>query len=633
MCGIAGIFHLDGRSADPLALGRMTRILAHRGPDGEGLYTDAAIGLGQRRLSIVDLSELGKQPMTNEDSSIWLTYNGEIYNHQPLRADLLAKGHHFRSQTDTEAIIHGYEEYGPGVIEWLNGMFAFALWDANQQRLLLVRDRLGVKPLFYAVFEDTLLFGSEVKAILEHPAAQRSLNIEALDFYLSLNYIPAPMTLFKGIYQLEPSQYLIAQAGSTELKITTYWDVDYRQTSALSESQAQAEFAQLLDAAVERRLMADVPLGAFLSGGIDSSAVVACMTRFASEPVKTFSIGFGESSFNEAPFARQVAQHLGTQHFEQTVTPQLATILPKIVWHGEDPLADSSMIPVYYLSEMTRQHVTVALAGDGADEILAGYPTYVATQWAKRLQVLPHQAAQQALAPFLRRLPPSDGKISWREKLARFSAGIGLDWRDAHAVWRQIHTPQQKRAVLAPGLLNGHDRIFETYRRYYQQSRTEDMLHQLLYVDTRLYLPNDMLVKVDRMSMAHGLEARVPFLDYTLVQFVARLPAHMKLRDGVGKYLLRQVMQPQLPAVTLSRKKEGFNIPVAKWLREDLAPMLTDYLTPSRLNEVGIFQPRTIQSMVDDHLGRRADYGHQLWGLLTLMLWWEQFMIRKAQPV
>lgn len=630
MCGIAGLFHLNGASADPLVLQRMTRILAHRGPDGEDIYTDGAVGLGQRRLSIVDLSNLGKQPMSNEDESVWITYNGEIYNHHALRADTIAKGHVYRSQTDTEAIVHGYEEYGIEVIDWLNGMFAFAIWDDRAKRLVLVRDRLGIKPLFYAVFDDTLLFGSEIKAILEHPAAKRELNTEALDFYLSLNYIPAPMTLFKGIYQLEPSQYLIAQQGSTDLKIATYWDVDYSQHSELNESQAQEKFNALLEAAVERRLMADVPLGAFLSGGIDSSAVVACMTQFATDPVKTFSIGFGESSFNEAPYARQVADHLGTQHFEQTVTPHLASILPKVVWHGEDPLADSSMIPVYYLSQMTRQHVTVALAGDGADEILAGYPTYLASRLAQKLQFLPHQPIQQGFNRVLGLWPASEEKLSSREKLARFINGVGLDWRDAHAVWRQIHTPEQKRAVLVPGILNRHNTVFETYRRYYQQSRTDDMLHQLLYVDTRLYLPNDMLVKVDRMSMAHGLEARVPFLDYTLVQFVASLPSHFKLRGNTGKYILRQMMQPRLPAITLSRKKEGFNIPVSKWLRNDLAPMLKDYITPARLGDVGIFQAGAVTKMVDDHLQRRADYGHQLWGLLTLMLWWEQFMMPKA---
>jgi asparagine synthase (glutamine-hydrolysing) len=371
--------------------------------------------------------------------------------------------------------------------------------------------------------------------------------------------------------------------------------------------------------------MADVPLGAFLSGGIDSSAVVACMTRYADQ-VKTFSMGFGERSFNEAPHARLVADHLGTQHHERIVTPDLANILPKIVWHAEDPLADSSMVPVYYLSQMTREHVTVALAGDGADEIIAGYPTYIATQWARRLQFLPHQLVQAGTQPLLSLLPPSDEKVSRREKMERFINGVGLRWQDAHAVWRQIHTQQQKRAILADGVLNGRDRVFETYQRYYDRCPSPHILDKLLYVDTRFYLPNDMLAKVDRMSMAHGLEARVPFLDHELVEFAARLPPHFKLRKGVGKYILRKVMADRLPPSTLSRRKEGFNIPVAKWLRGDLSDLLQDTLSTTKLNAVGIWKAHNIQKMIVDHQARRRDYGHQLWGLLTFMLWWGQFM-------
>jgi asparagine synthase (glutamine-hydrolysing) len=625
MCGIAGLLYLDDRPAERELLDRMTRILAHRGPDGQDIYTEGPLGLGQRRLSIVDLSENGKQPMSNEDGAVWITYNGEIYNHLPLRQDLLAKGHRFRSQTDTESILHGYEEYGEGVLSRLNGMFAFALWDGRARSLWLVRDRLGVKPLFYAQFGPVFLFGSEIKALLAHPAAQRELDLEALDLYLSLNYTPAPRTLFKNIRQLEPGQSLRLSLNDPHPRLKTYWDVDYSQSLDLSESEAQAQFTDLLEAAVQRRLMADVPLGAFLSGGLDSSAVVACMKQAAGEQVKTFSIGFGEASYNEAPYARQVAQHLGTQHHEQAVTPDLAGVLPKIVWHGEDPLADSSMIPVYYLSQMTRQHVTVALAGDGADEILAGYPTYRATLLARRLQFLPHPVVQFFSQGLLRWLPLSDEKISWQEKLARFMAGVGLPWGEAHAVWRQIHSPAQKRALLQTPAQRPHA-LPALYQSYYERSRAKNILDALLYVDTRFYLPNDMLVKVDRMSMAHGLEGRVPFLDYTLVEFVAKLPSHYKLRGGVGKYLLRRAMADRLPAITLQRPKAGFNIPAAKWLRGDLKDLLYAHLAPDRLNAVGIWQAGAVQKMLAQHQARQADYGHQLWGLLTFMLWWEQFM-------
>jgi len=624
MCGIAGIFHLDGRATDRDTLHRMTKILAHRGPDGQGLHQQDGIGFGHRRLSIVDLSEQGTQPMTNEDGSIWLTYNGEIYNHLDLHPELEAKGHRFQSKTDTEVLIHGYEEYGIDVLHQLNGMFAFALYDANHKRLWLARDRIGIKPLFYGVFENTLLFGSEVKAILEHPAARRELDHEALDLFLSLNYTPAPYTLFKHIRQLMPGEQLVVQAGNIHL--STYWDIDYSQPQITDEQIAQQEFERLFHDAVNKRLMADVPLGAFLSGGVDSSAVVSSMTRhMPQEMVKTFSMGFAEASFNEAPYAKEVAQHLKTQHYQKTVTPDLADILPQIVWHGEDPLADSSMVPVYYLSKMTREHVTVALAGDGADEILAGYPTYLATQWAKPLSFLPHHLTQKALAPLSTLIPISDEKISRPEKLQRFLQGVGLPWQEAHAVWRQIHTAKQKQAVLHPDVFR-HSKLFETYHTYYAKSRTNNMLDALLYVDTRFYLPNDMLVKVDRMTMAHGLEARVPFLDHEFVQFSAQLAPNLKLNGRVGKYILRQIMKSRLPTTTLTRKKEGFNIPVSKWLREDLADLLHDTLNPTALNHAGVWQPKTIETMLHKHHHKQADYGYQLWGILTFMLWWEKFV-------
>lgn len=629
MCGIAGVFHVDGQPADPEIVEKMTRLIAHRGPDGQAEWVRGAVGLGHRRLSIVDLSERGKQPMSNEDGSVWITFNGEIYNHQGLRSDLLTKGHLFTSQTDTESIVHGYEEYGEGVIQYLNGMFAFAIWDGRKQELFLVRDRLGIKPLFYGLFGDTFLFGSEIKAILAHPACQRELDTTALDLYLSLNYTPAPMTMIRGIRQLEPGQWMRVKANSRELEIVTYWDVDYSQKTDLTFEEAVEQFDSLLHAAVERRLMSDVPLGAFLSGGLDSSAVVACMKNTATGAVKTFSMGFGEASYNEAPYAREVAAHLNTQHFERTVTPDLAAILPKIVWHGEDPLADSSMIPVYYLSQMTREHVTVALAGDGADEILAGYPTYVATRWARLTEFIPRPVIETAVQPLIDLLPVSDAKVSRREKLQRFTNGIGYGWQDAHAVWRQIHSESQKRQILTNGILNGSTRLFDTYRRYYERCQSEDMLDKLLYVDTRFYLPNDMLAKVDRMSMAHGLEARVPFLDYTLVEFAASLPADYKLRRGVGKYILRKSMEKRLPKNTLTRPKAGFNIPVAKWLREELRDLLIDTLSVKNLTEVDIWQPSNIQKMIQEHMQRKRDNGYQLWGLLTFMLWWKQFMEQK----
>jgi asparagine synthase (glutamine-hydrolysing) len=566
--------------------------------------------------------------MTNEDGTLWLTFNGEIFNHAELRAHLLADGHRFISQTDTESILHGYEALGQEVLGRLNGMFAFALWDSRQQSLWLVRDRLGVKPLFYGVFGQTLLFGSEIKALLAHPACPRRLDPIALDFYLSLNYIPAPYTLFEGIHQVQPSEWVLARVGSNTLEKQLYWHIPYGQPLLFSLPQAEEEFRARLGEAVRKRLMADVPLGAFLSGGLDSSAVVAFMRDYAQERVKTFSIGFAERSFDEAPFARLVAEHLGTDHHEQNITPQVAEILPRLVWHAEDPLADSSMLPVYYLSQMTRQHVTVALAGDGADEILAGYPTYQASLAVRRYSAWPRRPLAAILRALVRILPPSEDKISRREKLARLAEGLALDWRHAHAVWRYIHTPAQKSALL--GRPSDHQRLFEAYSAHYEACADPDPLAQLLYADTRFYLPSDMLAKVDRMSMAHGLEARTPFLDYELVEFVARLPSDFKLRGGVGKFILRRIMAERLPQTTLTRPKAGFNVPVSAWLRRDLAPLLCDTLAEGRVRQAGILQAEAVSRMVDDHLARRADYGYPLWGLLTLMLWWGQFMEGKS---
>lgn len=630
MCGIAGIFRRDGAVPSQDHIQNMTRLLAHRGPDGEGYHLDNSIALGHRRLSIVDLSAAGTQPMQNEDGQYWLTYNGEVYNHLTLRDDLLSHGHQFVSQTDTEAIVHGYEQYGSEVLQRLNGMFAFAIWDAAAQTLFIARDRIGIKPLFYGLFDDVFLFGSELKAILAHPAAQRELDPIALDLYLSLNYTPAPYTLLKGVRQLLPGQYLTISREDFQPRCQTYWDVRYDQPLNIGFDDAQVEFERLLRAAVEKRLMADVPLGAFLSGGLDSSAVVAEM-KAITDDVKTFSIGFGERKFNEAPYAKHVADHLRTQHFEKIVTPELATILPKVVWHGEDPLADSSMIPVYYLSQMTREQVTVALAGDGADEILAGYPTYLATQWARGLSWLPHQLIQNTVQPILNQLPTTEGKVSRGEKLSRFMAGVGLSWQEAHAVWRQIHTTAQKRALIRPDFLPDQNTLFATYKSYYDKSRSDDMLANLLYVDTRFYLPNDMLVKVDRMSMAHSLEARVPFLDHELVEFVAKLPSNYKLKGQIGKFLLRASMKNRLPQNTLQRPKEGFNIPASKWLRGELSDLMHDTLTQEHLASMGIWQEQGVRKMMNDHQQRKGDYGHQLWGILTLGIWWGQFMEGKAR--
>jgi asparagine synthase (glutamine-hydrolysing) len=513
MCGIAGVWRLDGAVVEPSTLSQMIGAIAHRGPDAEGCHLDGGVGLGHRRLAIIDLSPNGRQPMCNEDSTIWITYNGEIYNFQEIKDELEAKGHIFRSQTDTEMVIHAYEEWGVDCLSRFNGMFAFGLWDGRSRQMWLVRDRIGIKPLFYAHMPDRIAFGSEIKAVLANGRIPRTLDHTALSHYLALNYTPAPYTLFTHVRQLLPGHYLLVKADGT-VQDTAYWDLHYHEGQRRSEDEWLEIFDDLLADAVRVRLMSDVPFGAFLSGGVDSSAVTYWMAQHMREPVKTFSIGFGEDSFDELVYARQVADVVKAEAYEKTVTAKTAEILPKIVWHSEEPTADSSMIAVYYLAQMTRQHVTMALSGDGADEILAGYETYQAYYIHHLYKLLPRFLRQGFIAPLVNRLPVSDAKVSWDYKLRRFVAAGDLTSEEAHATWRMIfdHTTQT-------ALLNGiapADTI-GLYRQFFAQTNARHPINRMLYVDTRFYLPNDMLVKVDRMTMAHGLEARVPFLDHRLV--------------------------------------------------------------------------------------------------------------------
>ncbi len=449
MCGIAGILRFDGAAAQPELLKRMTDVLAHRGPDGEGVYLSGPLGLGHRRLAILDLSSAGRQPMTNEDGSIWVTFNGEIYNFRELRRELEARGHAFRSATDTEVLVHAYEEWGLNCLQRFNGMFAFGLWDERRRGLWLVRDRLGIKPLFYSHRSDRLLFGSEIKALLCDPDLDRTLDDEALSYYLALNYTPAPYTLFRRVRQLLPGHYLwIDDSGS--IQDVEYWDLKYQEGDGRGEQVYCHEFAALLEDAVRMRLVSDVPFGAFLSGGVDSSSVAYWMSRHMAEPVKTFSIGFAQPTFDELEYARQVGHTIAADHHEQMVTADAAAILPKLVWHAEEPTADSSMVAVYYLAQMTRNHVTMALSGDGADEILAGYETYQAYYLHRIYACLPNWLRREILWPLIQALPVSDTKVSWGYKLKLFAGGSGQTAEDAHATRRMIFNADARERLLAP---------------------------------------------------------------------------------------------------------------------------------------------------------------------------------------
>uniref|UniRef100_UPI00404B2C15 asparagine synthase (glutamine-hydrolyzing) n=1 Tax=Desulfobacca sp. TaxID=2067990 RepID=UPI00404B2C15 len=618
MCGICGII----KTAAPVSeaeIRAMRAVLVHRGPDSRGLWTAGTAGLGHRRLSIIDLSEAASQPLLNENGRIVLVFNGEIYNFQPLRHLLQTKGHVFRSRADSEVIIHAYEEFGVDCLQRLRGMFAFALWDQDRQRLFAARDRLGKKPLFYCQQGDAISFASEIKAILALTTTPREIAWDHLGFYLSLNYTPAPATLFRGIRQLEPGEYLLWEKG--RLTINEYWDLAMPPTVAMvPNSQVLQEFTDVWQEAVRLRLISDVPVGAFLSGGLDSAAVVSTAAALYPGRLKTFSIGFGERSYDERGYARQVARRWQTEHHEILVTPRVEDILPRLVWHAEEPTADSSMVPVYYLAQFAAREVKVVLTGDGADEVLAGYPTYQAHYLLRWLQAWP-TPVQAALSRLAQALPVSHRKVSLDFKLKRLTAALAWNVDYAHYSWRRIWAPAEL-AQLLPGL--PVTEAYQQYQRWLDRAGQASALNRMLYADTRFYLPNDMLVKVDRMTMAHGLEARAPFLDHVLVELAARLPEAWKLRGLVWKkYLLRRLLRDQVPATIRWQSKRGFNVPVGLWFKGELRDFCHAHL--QQLRHLGCFAMDYVETVWQQHQRDERDWSHHLWGLLILSLWWQTF--------
>ncbi len=619
MCGLCGLVRAQAPVSSEEILA-MREVLAHRGPDSAGVWVAGGVGLGHRRLSIIDLAARADQPLASETGAVRVVFNGEIYNFGELRRQLEARGHVFATRSDTEVIIHAYEEYGLECLTRLRGMFAFALWDAERRRLFAARDRLGKKPLFYAARGADLFFGSEIKAILAHPEIPREVDFEALGFFLSLNYTPAPHTLFRGIRQLEPGQYLLWQDGRLEVK--DYWDLHYPAAGERPHaSGVTAAFVHRLREAVRLRLVADVPVGAFLSGGLDSASVVALAAEQYPGRLQTFSIGFAEKSYDERSKARLVAERFGTEHHELEAAPQVEEILPALVRHAEEPTADSSMLPVYYLARFAAQRVKVVLTGDGADEILAGYETYQAHYLMRVLNRLP-ETARRGLQRLAAALPVSDRKVSLDFKLKRLTAALGRDLDWAHYSWRQIWTPEAARE-LVPGVTLGL--AYPLYARWLQKNPDAHPLDRLLYADTRFYLPNDMLVKVDRMTMAHGLEARTPFLDHELVQWIAGLPPGYKLKWlWLKKYLLRRLLAGRVPAALRWQGKKGFNVPVGLWMKGPRRDYFADTL--ATLRHTGWLDMAVLERVFAHHVQGRADWSHQLWGLTVLALWWRTFI-------
>jgi asparagine synthase (glutamine-hydrolysing) len=620
MCGICGV--VGPGPVDRDALARMTRVLYHRGPDDDGFYVQQyhdglGVGLGFRRLSIIDL-ESGNQPIANEDGSVRLVFNGEVYNYRELRAQLEARGHRFSTNADTEVIVHLYEDVGTKCVEQLNGMFAFALWDEPQRQLMLARDRFGKKPLYFAELPGALLFGSELKALLEHPRCPRTLDFESLSRYLALEYVPTPHSIFDGIRKLPGGHLLRWHDGRTA--IDRYWDLafDGAQIRERSDEDYIEEFRLHLRNAVRRRLISDVPLGAFLSGGIDSSSVVAMMVdALPPTAVKTFSIGFGERSFDESQHARRVAEHFGTDHHEEVFTSRvMLDLLPNLADFLDEPFGDASILPTYLLSRYTRESVTVALGGDGSDELLAGYPTFPAERVA-RLYAVPALLHDRVVVPLAERLPVSTANFSLDFKLKRFLRGAGSSAAVRHPIWLGSFTPAEQESLL----VRTSGDPFDEPRKAFAEAGERDWIERLVYVYARTYLQDDILVKVDRASMACSLEVRAPFLDVDLVEFLGRVPPRLKLRRFETKYLLKRAMADVLPPGIAGRAKKGFGIPIAEWFKNELRDALQDELSPARIRAQGIFDPAPVQRLISEHMSGRRDHRKQLWTLFVFQLW------------
>ena len=629
MCGIAGQVRLDGTVQSSL-IHRMCAAIEHRGPDARGVYVDERVGLGIQRLRVIDL-ETGDQPIFNEDRSIVVVLNGEIYNFQELRERLRQQGHAFTTRSDTEVIVHLYEEEGRDCVRLLHGMFAFALWDGTRRELLLARDRVGKKPLFYSHLQGNLSFASELPALLEDCDVPRTLDHRALDCYYAYQYVPAPWSAFEAVRKLPPASTLVLRDG--RISIERYWRLDYTQKRQFSSvGEIHAELRDRIEAAVRRRLVADVPLGAFLSGGIDSSAIVAAMAR-ATTDVKTFSIGFRETGFNELPHARRVAEQFATDHHEFVVVPSAIEILPELVRHYGEPFADESAIPSFYLSRLAREHVTVALNGDGGDESFAGYNRYAGNAYAARLDRLP-LSFRRLVASAAALVPASSDPASVRNRLKRLAETLPLSVPDRYARYMsclsaerraQLYTPEYRERVgesLAPDVM----------RSAWEAHGGQHVVDTLLEADVETFLPGDLLVKMDIATMAHGLEARSPFLDHELMEFAASLPVPLKLSGREKKVVLRDAVAEWLPRDLLDRPKQGFGVPLARWLRQDLREFACEVLLDPASLDRGYFRGPAVEQLLRTHIEGREDLSSQLWTLLFAELWHREFVDAPHRP-
>ena len=623
MCGINGVVLTRGQ-VDSKGLKRMRDALTHRGPDDAGLYLNGSVGLGHRRLAIIDLSADGAQPMRNEDGTLWLVYNGEIYDYAILREELKQRGHVFRSGTDSEVIIHAFEEWREGCLHRFNGMFAFALWDEKDQRLFVARDRLGVKPLFYYQDTEKLVFGSELKAILQYPGVATDADDEALSDYFSLNYIPPPRTPFRNIRSLPPGHYLSWEGGQS--KERKYWDVHFERQNGhpKKEENSPEELLEHIGNAVRKRLVADVPLGAFLSGGLDSSAVVYFMRRFIQQPLKTFSVRFEDPSYDEGPYAREMAQFLHTDHYEVFCKPNdLTTLLEETVRHADNLTADLSNVPLYLVSRLAVEHVKVVLSGDGGDEAFVGYPIYQADKWADHYRHLPAWLHRFVVRPMVHALPASTAKMSLEYKARKFVEGARLPPAQAHFSWRSIFTEEEKSALFTNDFaasVRSHQSA-DIWGDLFSECSDVSYMEKGLYSDYKTFLAGSILPKVDTMSMANSLEARTPFLDYELVEFMAKVPTALKMRGFKTKYLFKQAMGSVLPKHIVHRKKAGFHTPLSGWFRRELRGWVDEVLSAENVSSTRRLNVAYVDRLKAEHFQGRSNHAFKLWGLMNFVVW------------
>ena len=625
MCGIVGIVNNDDSLVDQPLILRMCEAIRHRGPDEDGFYFSEGVGLGMRRLSIIDLKG-GQQPIHNQDRTAWIVFNGEIYNYRELRDKLEKLGHTFYTNSDTEAIVHAYDQYGADCPKHLRGMFAFAIWDERAKELFLARDRVGKKPILYALVNGKLIFGSEFSALLLHPDIGRDIDTEAIHHYLSFMCVPAPLTAYRAIRKLEPGRSLRWRKG--EIKIERYWEPDFSKKIDISEQEAGERAIEILRDAVKVRLMSEVPLGAFLSGGIDSSAVVALMSQESGEPVKTFSIGFEEQDFSELHHARRVAEHVGADHHEFIVRPDALAVLPLLVEHYGEPYADSSAIPTYYVARETRKHVTVALNGDGGDESFAGYERYAAMRLAERYHRIPAVFRDSLVQQAIGLIPSSATKRSRVRDVQRFLEAASLPKVERYLRWVSVFDTASKMNLYSDDFLHQTQsiRAADILTPWFSRANGAGIVDAALLADINTYLPNDLLVKVDIATMAVSLEARSPFLDHHLIEFAASLPEKLKLRGLTTKYLLKRMLKKLLPAENLDRRKMGFGVPIGHWFRGKLQPFLRETILSEGALNRGLFRPEAVKQLVELHTRGERDNSHQLWTLLMLELWFERFI-------